>query len=55
MLEVDSLSFSYGDRTIFKALDLTVSPGDVIAIVGSSGTGKSTLLKCIARFNSFTG
>lgn len=50
MLEVDSLSFSYGDRTIFKSLDLTIKGGDVLAIVGPSGTGKSTLLKCIAGF-----
>jgi ATPase subunit of ABC transporter with duplicated ATPase domains len=42
------VSATHGARTIFSALDLTVSPGDVVGLVGANGAGKSTLLRILA-------
>lgn len=41
-------------KPIFKDLNLTVDQGEIVAIVGPSGTGKSTLLRCIAGLESLT-
>ena len=39
----------FGERVILDGLDLTVSDGETVAIIGSSGTGKSVMLKSIVR------
>jgi polar amino acid transport system ATP-binding protein len=44
---IKNLTKIYGDNTIFEGIDLTVDEGDTIVIIGPSGTGKSTLLRCI--------
>lgn len=49
MVEIKKLSYSYGEKDIIKDLNLNVKNGDTISIVGSSGTGKSTLLKAICN------
>ncbi|RCI06870.1 ATP-binding cassette sub- B member 10, mitochondrial [Rhizopus stolonifer] len=49
----DGVKFSYPTRsqsTIFKNLSLTVQPGTVIAVVGSSGSGKSTIGSLLLRY-----
>ena len=48
MLEVRNLTVSIGDRKILDGLDLTVKDGEVAAIMGPNGTGKSTLSYVIA-------
>ncbi len=40
---------AFGDRQLFSGLDLTVSGGERIALIGDNGTGKSTLVKMIMR------
>lgn len=45
IIEVIDLSFSRGDRKIFDCLSFCVYPGQITAIMGPSGTGKTTLLK----------
>lgn len=47
MLKIDNLKKSFGTNKILDGINLTVVKGEVIAIIGSSGTGKSTLLRCI--------
>ncbi|HOZ38197.1 MAG TPA: amino acid ABC transporter ATP-binding protein [Anaerolineaceae bacterium] len=47
MLTIKNLTKTYGQNVIFQHLDLTVNEGDTIVIIGPSGTGKSTLLRCI--------
>lgn len=46
-LEVKNLNAGYGDLTILRDVDISVENGELVSIVGSNGTGKSTLLKCI--------
>ncbi len=49
IIEVRDLDFSRGPREIFRNLSLTIGRGDVTAIMGPSGTGKTTLLQLITR------
>lgn len=48
IIRIENLSFSRGDRKIFDDLSLEIPVGKVTAIMGPSGTGKTTLLKLIA-------
>jgi len=49
LIEVRDLDFSRGSRSIFRNLNITIHRGDITAIMGPSGTGKTTLLRLIAR------
>lgn len=47
MIHIENLSKSYGKLQVLKNIDLTVGEGETVAVVGPSGTGKSTLLRCL--------
>ncbi|MHC4955698.1 MAG: ABC transporter ATP-binding protein [Planctomycetota bacterium] len=47
MIRIDSLSKSWGDRHVLRECNLEVRRGETMVVIGSSGTGKSTLLRCI--------
>ncbi len=47
-IEVQDLSFSRGDRVIYENVSLTIPRGKITAVMGPSGTGKTTLLRLIA-------
>ncbi|TDE42847.1 ABC transporter ATP-binding protein [Nonomuraea mesophila] len=49
-LELASVTFRHGDRTVFDEMSLSVPQGQRLAVVGPSGAGKSTLLQVLARF-----
>ena len=53
-LTVQSLHFHRSSRAIFEDLSFTVEKGQFIALIGPNGTGKSTLLKCLAGIHSIT-
>ncbi len=46
-LEIQDLHKRYGDHEVLKGVSLAAKAGDVISIIGSSGSGKSTFLRCI--------
>jgi histidine transport system ATP-binding protein len=46
-LFVDNLHKQYGDNEVLKGVSLRAKAGDVISVIGSSGSGKSTMLRCI--------
>lgn len=46
-LEIKNLHKRFGNSEVLKGLSLTARQGDVIAIIGSSGSGKSTFLRCM--------
>lgn len=47
-LQVENISKSYGDRTLFEGISFNINEGDKIALVAPNGTGKSSLLKILA-------
>jgi polar amino acid transport system ATP-binding protein len=47
ILTIKNLTKKYGDNVVFQNINLTVNEGDTIVIIGPSGTGKSTLLRCV--------
>jgi phospholipid/cholesterol/gamma-HCH transport system ATP-binding protein len=49
LIEIENLMYSRGTRVIFKGLNLTIKRGEITALMGPSGTGKTTLLRLITR------
>lgn len=47
-LNIESLCVAYGDQTVIQNLNLDVRPGELLALLGSSGCGKTTLLRTVA-------
>ena len=47
MLNVKSLSAAYGESEVLHGLDLAVQPGEIVAIMGRNGMGKTTLMKTL--------
>ena len=56
-LELFDVSYHYKNKSenveIFKNLNLTIYPGEMVALLGPSGSGKSTLLNCIGLLDKF--
>ncbi|HOR97363.1 MAG TPA: ABC transporter ATP-binding protein [Kiritimatiellia bacterium] len=49
MLEIDHISFSYGRRRVIDDLSFDVAPGEIVALTGPTGVGKTTLLQILAN------
>ncbi len=55
-IEFHDLVFAYSDKErVFDGFDLSVAPGETVALVGHTGAGKSSIAKLIARFYEFQG
>jgi branched-chain amino acid transport system ATP-binding protein len=49
LLQIEKLSFAYGDLKVLWDVDLAVNQGEIVTVVGSNGAGKSTTLKNVSR------
>lgn len=47
MITLSNIHKRFGDSEVLKGVDLDIQQGEIIVVIGSSGTGKSTLLRCI--------
>jgi iron complex transport system ATP-binding protein len=54
MLSVRDLHVSYGDTAVLRGVDLEARPGEVVALVGPNGCGKTTLIRAITRVLPWT-
>lgn len=54
MIKIEKLCKNYDKLEVLKGIDAQVNKGDIIAIIGSSGSGKSTFLRCINKLEEPT-
>jgi len=54
-IEFDQVDFGYTDTLLFDGVDLCVTPGEQVAIVGRTGAGKTTLVNLLMRFYEISG
>ena len=47
MIQLKNIHKTYGSNEVLKGVDLTVNKGEVVTLIGPSGTGKTTLLRCV--------
>ena len=47
MIKLANIHKSFADSAVLKGIDIEIKQGEIIVIIGSSGTGKSTLLRCV--------
>ena len=47
MLEVDNIFVNYGQSQVLRGLSLRVDPGEVVAVMGRNGAGKTTMMRAI--------
>jgi ABC-type polar amino acid transport system ATPase subunit len=52
LVQLDSVSKSFGDNLVLDGIDLEVARGDAVVIAGPSGSGKSTILRCVNGLES---
>ena len=55
ILKIENLTKTFGKNEVLKGINLSVNKGDVISVIGSSGSGKSTFLRCINQLEEPTG
>lgn len=55
ILKLEHLEKNFGDHVVLRDINLSVSKGEVISVIGSSGSGKSTMLRCINLLEEPTG
>ena len=47
VIEIKNLTKSFGKHEVLKGVDFAVNKGEVVSVIGASGSGKSTMLRCI--------
>ncbi|OKY52335.1 amino acid ABC transporter ATP-binding protein [Megasphaera cerevisiae] len=54
LIKIEHLAKSFGDLAVLKDISFSVKKGEVVCVLGSSGAGKSTMLRCINRLEEAT-
>lgn len=55
IIEIRDLHKSFGDNDVLRGIDLDVEEGEVVVVIGASGSGKSTFLRCLNRLEEIDG
>ncbi|MEE0869459.1 MAG: ATP-binding cassette domain-containing protein, partial [Ruminococcus sp.] len=55
LIKVDNLCKSFDNVDVLKGINAEIHKGDVIVVIGASGSGKSTFLRCLNRLEEPTG
>jgi len=54
VVTIDRISKRFGDRQALRDVSVTLAPGELVAVIGRSGAGKTTFLRCLACFTPVT-
>ena len=52
ILRTENLTSSYGDVTVVRNVSITIRRGDVVAVLGANGAGKSTMVRAITNLHA---
>ena len=55
IIQVRNLQKHFGDKAVLKSIDIDINKGDVVCVIGASGSGKSTFLRCLNMLEVPTG
>ena len=55
VIEIRHLQKSFGENVVLKDIDFSISKGETVSVIGSSGSGKSTMLRCVNLLETPTG
>ncbi len=55
IISIKNLKKSFGDHVVLKGVDLEIKKGEVVSVIGASGSGKSTMLRCINLLETPSG
>ena len=55
VIEIKHLKKAFGDHDVLKDIDFSISKGETVSVIGSSGSGKSTMLRCVNLLETPTG
>ena len=55
MIDVINLRKSFGNVEVLKGINIKINKGDIVAVIGASGSGKSTFLRCLNCMEDPTG
>ena len=55
VIEIRHLQKSFGENVVLKDIDFSISRGETVSVIGSSGSGKSTMLRCVNLLETPTG